>query len=153
MPCQSGGCAVSPPDRDHEIRATPSGPHEELRSLLQRYARAADERDVGTLASLFHREAEIAGTAGVQTLEEWLDTMRAPRSFPVSMHMIGDPLIEVADSGEEADADAYAVVYQLGDAGDGSGDLTLGIRYHHRCVRHQGRWVIAHRRSTTLWMR
>ena len=39
-----------------------------------------------------------------------------PAAFPTSMHMIGDPLIELADSAEEASVDTYAVVYQLGEA-------------------------------------
>ena len=56
--------------------------HDELRALLQRYARAADERDVDALAALFHPDAEITGARGAQTLDEWLETMRAPRSFP-----------------------------------------------------------------------
>jgi SnoaL-like domain len=144
---------VSPPARHGEGPATGPGPHEELRALLQRYGRAADERDIDTLSSLFHPESEIVGAHGVQTREEWLDTMRAPRSFPASMHMISDPLIEIADTVEEASVDTYAVVYQLGDPSDGSGDLTLGIRYRDHCVVHGGRWVIARRLSTTLWMR
>ncbi len=119
---------------------------------MQVYSRAADERDVDALASLFHPEAEIFGARGPQTRDEWLETMRAPRAFPVSMHMLGDPLIAVTGDGE-ASLDTYAVVYQLGEPTDGSGDLTLGIRYVDRCVDLDGRWVIRSRRSTTLWMR
>ena len=87
--------AVADP-RGHGMPGEPGGgpvtPHEELRALLQRYARAADERDVAALAELFHPDAEIVGSRGTQSLEEWLETMRAPRAFPTSMHMIGDPL-------------------------------------------------------------
>ncbi len=144
---------MTPAVNDHPNRPTGSDPHQDLRSLLQRYARAVDQRDVETLSSLFHPEAEIVGAGGTQTLEAWLNTMRAPRSFPSSMHMIGEPLIEVADSGEEASMDTYAVVYQIGSASDGSGDLTLGIRYRDHCARQGDRWVIATRRSTTVWMR
>jgi hypothetical protein len=153
MPRESGCSAVTPAAMDPESRPSPSDPYQDLRSLLQRYARAVDERDVDTLGSLFHPAADIVGARGTQTLEEWLDTMRAPRSFPTSMHMMGDPLIEVGDSREEASMDTYAVVYQLGSPSDGSGDLTLGIRYSDQCVRHEGTWVIASRRSTTVWMR
>ena len=76
--------------------------YEELRALLQRYARAADERDLDTLAGLFHPEAEISGSGGAQDLKEWLGTMRAPRAFPQSMHMIGEPLIDLDEPAEEA---------------------------------------------------
>lgn len=123
----------------------------ELRALPQRYSRAVDARDVEVLASLFHPEATIAGARGEQTLDEWLETMRAPRTFPTSMHLLGDPLIDLPEGGEVATLDTYAVVYQLG--ADGQGDLTLGIRYVDTVVQRNGRWVIKARTATTLWMR
>ncbi len=130
-------------------------PYEELRALMQRYARAADERAVEELERLFHPEAEIAGARGTVSLAAWLDTMRAPRAFPRSMHLTGDPLIQLADGDDQATLDTYAVVYQLSEAGPdaGSGDLTLGIRYLDDAVRHDGRWVFRRRTSQTLWMR
>jgi len=125
-------------------------PRDALRELLQRYARAADDRDVSALEALFHPDAEFTGARGRQTLEEWLTTMRAPRVFPISMHLIGDPLIDLAEGADRATVDTYAVVYQLNDAAT---DLTLGIRYLDEAVLHQGRWVIRHRQAQTLWMR
>ena len=127
-------------------------PHEELRALGQRYARAADERDVAALEALFHPDAQIVGSRGTQSRQEWLDTMRAPRAFPTSMHMLGDPLI-TPEGADRATVDTYAVVYQLSDPGSGKGDLTLGIRYVDDVVRDDGRWVIRQRHAHTLWMR
>jgi hypothetical protein len=129
------------------------GPHEELRALLQRYARAADARDVDGLAACFDPEAEVVGSRGRQTVAEWLDTMRGPRAFPVSMHVLGDPLLAVDDDGARAELDTYAVVYQLGDRAAGGGDLTLGIRYRDEAVLRDGRWVLRRRVAETLWMR
>ena len=126
---------------------------DELRNLLQRYARAADQRDVDALAALFHPDAVISGARGEQTLDAWLDTMRAPRTFPTSMHVLGDPLIELDVGGEQATLDTYAVVYQLGDRDAGDADLTLGIRYVDDAVRSADAWVILRRRAETLWMR
>ncbi|MCU1374459.1 MAG: hypothetical protein JWO68_1745 [Actinomycetia bacterium] len=126
-----------------------TGDHEALRALGQRYARAADERDVAGLAGLFHPDAVITGTRGEQSLDQWLDTMRAPRTFPQSMHVLGEPLIEL--DGDAAHLDTYAVVYQLG--GEGQGDLTLGIRYLDEAVRTGAGWVIRRRTATTVWMR
>lgn len=126
---------------------------DELRNLLQRYARAADQRDVDALAELFHPDAVISGARGEQTLDAWLDTMRGPRTFPTSMHVLGDPLIELDVSGEQATLDTYAVVYQLGDRDAGDADLTLGIRYVDDAVRSADAWVILRRRAETLWMR
>lgn len=120
---------------------------------MQRYARAVDSRDVEALVALFHPDAEIAGTRGSQSLEEWLDTMRAPRTFPSSMHVLGDPLIAYREGSDEATADTYAVVYQLGDQSAGQGDMTLGMRYLDRLVLDGDRWVIRSRSSTMVWMR
>jgi ketosteroid isomerase-like protein len=125
--------------------------HDALRTLVQRYARAADDRDVEALVALFHPDATVDGARGKQSIAEWLDTMRAPRTFPGSMHVLGDPLIEL--QGDRATLDTYAVVYQLGDHDAGQADLTLGIRYLDDVVRHDGRWVVRHRVAKTVWMR
>jgi hypothetical protein len=126
--------------------------HDDIRQLMQRYARTVDDRDIGGLASLFHPDARIAGTRAEQSLEEWLETMRAPRSFPSSMHFLGEPLIAEDGSGQ-AEVDTYAVVYQLGDPATGQADLTLGMRYRDQVVLEQGRWVFKRRSSTVVWMR
>jgi hypothetical protein len=116
--------------------------HDDIRQLMQRYARTVDDRDIGGLASLFHPDARIAGTRAEQSLEEWLETMRAPRSFPSSMHFLGEPLIAEDGSGQ-AEVDTYAVVYHL----------TLGMRYRDQVVLEQGRWVFKRRSSIVVWMR
>src|SRR5665213_3273671 len=74
-----------------------------------------------------------------------------PATFPTSMHMIGEPLITLEEGSAEATVDTYAVVYQLGH--EGSGDLTLGIRYLDDVVLHEGRWLFLRRNSHTVWTR
>jgi hypothetical protein len=128
-------------------------PHDALRDLLQRYSRAADARDVPGLAALFHPDAQIIGARGTQSLDEWLESMRAPRPFPSSMHMIGDPLIDLDDGSDQATMDTYAVVYQLSDPTTIDQDLTLGIRYLDQAVFYDGGWVFRRRQSVTMWMR
>jgi hypothetical protein len=128
-------------------------PYDALRELLQRYSRAADARDVPALAALFHPDAEIIGARGTQSLDEWLESMRAPRPFPTSMHMIGDPLIDLDDGSDRATMDTYAVVYQLNDPTTTGKDLTLGIRYLDVAVLSNGGWIFRRRQSVTLWMR
>jgi hypothetical protein len=117
---------------------------DELRGLLQRYARAVDARDLDALSELFRPDAVLVGARGTQTFEEWLETMRGPRAFPTSMHVLGDPLITLGGNGTEATLDTYAVVYQLSDPDSGRGDLA---------VLEEGRWRIARRESHTVWMR
>jgi hypothetical protein len=130
-----------------------AGDHEELRALVQRYARAADERDIEGLEALFHPDAQVTGARGTQSIGEWIETMRAPRTFPASMHVLGDPLIHLLPGADEAFLDTYGVVYQLNDPGSGKGDLTLGIRYLDDAEKLWGRWVIRRRTSRTIWMR
>jgi len=124
--------------------------HDGIRALLQGYARAVDDRDLDTLAGLFDPAAVIVGARGTQSVEEWLESMRAPRSFPVSMHVIGEPLIDREEGSDRASTDTYAVVYQLGDEGAG---LTLGMRYLDEVARRDDRWVFVRRRSVMVWMR
>jgi SnoaL-like domain len=119
--------------------------HDELRALVQRYARAADERDIAALESLFHPDAEIDGVRGPMPFSSWLDTMRAPREGGFSMHMLGDPLIALNPGGTRATLDTYGVVYQP--------ERTLGMRYVDDVQLVEGRWVIRHRTSRAVWSR
>ena len=77
--CRRAGAGNSsspwPPcgSRGHGVPGQPGGgavtAHDELRALDQRYARAADARDVAALAELFHPDAEIVGSRGAQTCD------------------------------------------------------------------------------------
>ena len=127
---------------------------EAIRSLPQRYARAVDAKDIDTVGTLFHPEAQVEGLRGAAPIGPYLDGMRnAPAVFAGSMHVLGDPLVTFTAGADEASTDTYAVVYQLREAGAPEGDLTLGMRYFDQLVRHDGAWVIVHRRTATIWMR
>lgn len=130
-----------------------SADREALRALMQRYARAADARDLETLRALFAPDAVIDGSRGRSSREQWLAAMAAPAAFASSMHMMGDPLIELDSGGDSARLDTYAVVYQIGRTESGQSDLTLGVRYRDRAVRTGSAWVIAERAAQTVWMR
>ena len=133
--------------------------HEALRALNQRYSRAVDDRDTAALERLFRPDAVITGVRGEQTFAQWIETIRGPRTFPVSMHVLGEPLVELAgadgaddEAPNAARLDTYAVVYQIG--GEGQADMTLGIRYRDDVERTDaGDWVFARRDVTMLWMR
>lgn len=118
---------------------------DEIRNVLQTYARGADDRDLDALASVFSDDVVIDGTRGVQSKAEWLDAMAAtPRpEGTASMHLIGDPLLSI--DGDTAHADTYAVVY--------NGDMTLGMRYVDDLVRQDGTWRIKARSARMVWMR
>ena len=118
---------------------------DQIRNVLQTYARGADERDLDALASVFTDDVVIDGTRGVQSKTEWLDAMAAtPRpEGTTSMHLIGDPLLSI--DGDTAHADTYAVVY--------NGDMTLGMRYVDDLIRQDGTWRIKARSARMVWMR
>lgn len=118
---------------------------DQIRNVLQTYARGADERDLDALASVFTDDVVIDGTRGVQTRAEWLDAMAAaPRpEGTASMHLLGDPLLSI--DGDTAHADTYAVVY--------NGDMTLGMRYVDDLVKQDGAWRIKARSARMVWMR
>jgi hypothetical protein len=126
---------------------------DELRALVQRYSRAADDRDLDALRALFHPDATIDGARGPLPLNDWLATMGTPRTFPVSMHALGDPLVDLVAGADHGRLDTYGVVYQIGDVAAGQGDLTLGVRYLDAVMQLDGRWVIRDRVARTLWMR
>jgi hypothetical protein len=127
---------------------------ERLRQLPQRYARAVDQRDVDALAELFHPDGRVAGTRGVATLPEYLDQFRsATPAFRSSMHLLGEPLIDLMPGAATARMDTYAVVHQLERLTEPGGDLILGIRYVDELVRDDGAWRIVDRTSVILWSR
>ena len=127
---------------------------EELRGLVQRYSRAIDARDFDRLAALFHPDAVIEGMRGTSPVGEYLDGMRdTPPAFETSMHVLGDPLVTLGPGADTGQLDTYGVVHQLRAAGDERDDLVLGMRYLDDVLRHEGRWVVVHRRAVNLWMR
>ena len=127
---------------------------EALRRLPQLYSRAIDARDFDRVAALFHPDATIDGARGSMAATAWVEGLRAaPSAFAQSMHVLGDPLIDLAPGADEATMDTYATVYQLRDQGEVDPELLLGIRYTDDVVRHDGRWLISRRTSTMLWSR
>jgi hypothetical protein len=127
---------------------------EVLRQFPQRYARAVDEGDHEALAALFDPDGSVDGTRGAQSVPDYLETMRTrPSAFTSSMHLLGDPLIDLEAGADVAAMDTYAVVYQTGPVSGEGDDLTLGMRYVDDCVRRDGTWCIHHRVARMLWMR
>lgn len=127
---------------------------ERLRTLPQRYSRAIDARDIDAVATLFHPNGTVDGARGSMSVTAYLENLRTgPRLFTSSMHVLGEPLIDLLPNDDEGRMDTYAVVYQLRSEYSTEDDLMLGIRYVDEVVRHHGHWVISHRTSSTLWTR
>ena len=126
---------------------------EALRNLGQRYARAADARDYDAVGALFHPDAVIDGLRGSSTLADYLEMSRStPPAYEKSMHVLGDPLMELEVGADTATLDTYAVVYQIGAMAEGGGNATLGVRYLDEVERRDGEWRIRHRRTELGFM-
>jgi hypothetical protein len=126
---------------------------EALRQLPQRYARAIDARDIDTVGLLFDPEGSVDGVRGSAPVPAYLDTLRAMPASGTTMHVLGDPLIELEVGADEAHLDTYAVVHQLRPADSPDPDAMLGMRYLDHVVRRGDAWLIHHRRSTMPWSR
>jgi hypothetical protein len=126
---------------------------EQLRQFPQRYARAVDQRDHDALTALFDADGTVDGTFGEQSVGEYLETMGSrPDTGGTSMHVLADPLIDVAPGADTARMDTYAVVYQVPADADSS-MRTLGMRYVDDMVRKEGTWCIHHRVARMVFMR
>jgi len=124
---------------------------ESVRRFPQRYARAVDQRDHDALTALFDPDGSIDGTFGLESVADYLEGMRTRLGGTgTSMHLLGDPLIDLAPGADTAHVDTYAVVYQLPD---GSDPFTLGMRYLDDLVKLDGEWRIHHRKTERVWMR
>jgi len=126
---------------------------ESLRQLPQRYARAIDARDIDAVGRLFDPEGSVDGVRGSSQVPAYLDGLRALPATGSTMHVLGDPLIELEEGGDQAHLDTYAVVYQLRAPESAEADLVLGMRYLDEVVRRGDTWLIHHRRSTMVWTR
>jgi len=126
---------------------------EALRQLPQRYARAIDARDIDAVAQLFDPDGSVDGLRGQAAVPAYLDGLRAMPQTGSTMHVLGDPLIELDEGAGEAHLDTYAIVYQLRPAESPEPDGMLGMRYLDDVVRVGAAWLIHHRRSVLLWSR
>ncbi len=81
--------------------------------------------------------------------------MRAPRAFPISMHVLGDPLIDTRTTAvHRAPSRHLRRGLPAQRPGSGNADLTLGINYLDEVVRRRrAAGSITRRESRTLWMR
>ncbi len=132
----------------------------EIRELIERSVRAVDDQDAVAFAGLFHDDGvlQLAGTvfAGRTALlamfggggdrQRWTD----PGGLllqPGSMHLTGNPVIDV--DGEVATAETDMVTLVRAD--DGRSRITLLARYRDRLRRDgDGRWRLVSRTGVSL---
>jgi ketosteroid isomerase-like protein len=132
----------------------------EIREVVERSVRAVDDGDAAALAAMFEEDGvlQLAGTvfAGRAALRTMFGGgSGAPRwaepgqllNQPGSMHLTGNPVIDV--DGDTATAETDMVTLVRGD--DGRAKVTLLARYRDRLRRDaDGRWLISSRTGVSL---
>jgi ketosteroid isomerase-like protein len=125
---------------------------EEIRELVQRYARALDRCDLELMKSVFHDDGVF----------EHADHYKGPAhgfcehavgflsTLGPLQHFVCQQLIEV--HGETAYGESYGLAFHR--AHDPSGkafDAIVGARLLDRYTRRNGAWKIAHRKTVVEW--
>ncbi|MBA3038005.1 MAG: hypothetical protein FP814_16140 [Desulfobacterium sp.] len=136
---------------DDECRALRD--RDEIRDVLNRYARAADMPDEALMRSLFHPGAidEHAGMFSGQMEDIIPKMMEMRKGFNIMQHAISN--INIKLDGDVADTECY-VVGTMGYLRDGQQYQWLaGGRYVDRFERLNGEWRITKRVSYIDWSR
>lgn len=124
---------------DVENRLSKLEAHEAIRQLAARYALALDQRNVGTLVSLFKPDVRTGdGRVGREALAEWFDPVLRP--YRTTFHLIGNHIIDLVD-----DDHATGVVYCRPEHEVGDLWVVMPMQYWDRYERVDGVWYFASR--------
>lgn len=132
----------------------------ELRALVETYARAVDDKDVGAVVSLFTEEGRLLshlmpGTEvdplvrqGHEKLRRALEAGLA--QYVRTTHVIGGQVLEL--DGASASGTTTCLAHHVYDAPDGGQRLlVMAIRYEDGYERRHGLWRFAERRLRLDW--
>lgn len=125
---------------------------DKIRHCLARLARGEDRRDATSISGCFWSDAAVDFGIFTGTFDEYLAwvTPGSP-SIPVTLHTLGQSLIELGD--DRATVETHVTAYHRIDFGTEEHDVFLGGRYLDRMERRDGQWRIAHRTMLYDWMR
>jgi hypothetical protein len=123
-----------------------------VRDVMLRYARGVDDRDREQVRSCFAADAFVAGTGHAGVRDEYLDRLfAAVEGFGVTMHTIGNQVVEV--DGDSARTETDLIARHFRDAEGRDEELVIGVRYHDRLRRADAEWLITRREVHRLWSR
>lgn len=121
-----------------------------LHDLIVTYARGVDRGDEATLATVFHRDAEVVTGVidgkGPDFAREIVAMVRG--SLKSCFHSVANEYFEV--SGDTAAGETYVVAHML-TLGETPQETLTGGRYLDRFERRDGRWRIARRTFVHDW--
>jgi hypothetical protein len=146
------------------VSMDPVGDRWEIRSLIDRYASAADRRDGAAAAAVFSDDGELEMwlTPGDETSSvrrgnaEIAAAVDRIARFDATQHVIASSVIAV--TGDEARADTRCNAHHVTrpTTGPGAGaavasDLVLYLRYLDSFARGEGGWRITRRELRVQW--
>jgi hypothetical protein len=135
-------------DEDHD--------RHRLRSLVDRYATAADTRDDARFVALFTRDAVLrinqsGRVLGTFAAPDGLVRATAPLDqYAATMHLVANHACTL--DGDVAQGATYCIANHLRQAGDAAENLAMVIRYDDRYARGaDGAWRFTLRDLHILW--
>ena len=125
---------------------------ESIRDCLNRYARAVDRVDMELLKTVYWPGAMDYHTGFAGTAEEfiaWAGTQLA--RMGINMHLFGNILIDIDESGTKAKVETYHIFVMANPAGDGSHDTIGTGRYLDDFEKRNDDWKISQRTVLVDW--
>ncbi|NWK99136.1 hypothetical protein DM806_26455 [Sphingobium lactosutens] len=121
--------------------------HQEITTLLHRYARGIDRCDEATLLSVWAESAEANYGSGWEDARDWCrGVLGRLRSMTATMHALSNIIIDI--EGDRASAETYCQAYHLLP---GPQRMIVGGRYLDALKRTPQGWKIHRRRYVMDW--
>ena len=134
---------------------------QEIRDVILRYCRGIDRMVPEIVRSCYHPDATDEHGSFSGNVDEFITwVFRVVARYSMSMHFIGNVLVDFADTPEGAvaptlaRAESYGISHHRTQGGEPRANLIIGFRYIDRFERRAGNgWRIASRVATTEWVR
>ncbi len=129
----------------------------EIRSVLMRYCRGIDRRQLDLVRSCYHPDATDEHGDFAGTVDQFLAHCSASLDdFECTVHFVGNVLIEIDElQHDRARCETYVVASHRVPPRNGRPrrDHVVGLRYIDDFECRDGRWLIAHRVCAFDWTR
>ena len=125
---------------------------QEIREVVYRYCRGIDRRDLEAVRACYHPGATDHHGSFSGTIDEylvWVDGLL--ERYESTMHIVGNVLIELGESGDRAACETYGVSLHRSDDPRPYMNLATGFRYLDRFELRHDAWKIAERTAIGEW--
>lgn len=124
-----------------------------IAEVVYRYCRGIDRNQREMVRDCYWPEATDEHGSFVGTRDEyvaWVFDRMLPR-YEMTMHFIGNLLVELADDGVRAKSEAYGFAMHRVRSDKPEHNLRTGFRYVDDFAKRDGQWRIARRTCTLEW--